>query len=112
MILDDGGDLTNLVHEKFPQYMAGMSKSRAKQNPATGIAILSEYSISHPIKYPAAPSSSYPQQLLRLSEVLVGGEATAFWTLSNSQHFKKAGFWVICGSMRRPPPVLHYHDCL
>uniref|UniRef100_A0A1A9Z8L1 Adenosylhomocysteinase n=1 Tax=Glossina pallidipes TaxID=7398 RepID=A0A1A9Z8L1_GLOPL len=24
MILDDGGDLTNLVHEKFPQYLAGI----------------------------------------------------------------------------------------
>lgn len=24
MILDDGGDLTNLVHEKYPQYMAGI----------------------------------------------------------------------------------------
>ena len=23
MILDDGGDLTNLVHEKYPQYMEG-----------------------------------------------------------------------------------------
>lgn len=25
MILDDGGDLTNLVHEKFPQYLPGIS---------------------------------------------------------------------------------------
>ncbi|XP_037889036.1 adenosylhomocysteinase-like [Glossina fuscipes] len=24
MILDDGGDLTNLVHEKFPQYLPGI----------------------------------------------------------------------------------------
>ena len=23
MILDDGGDLTNLVHEKYPQYLSG-----------------------------------------------------------------------------------------
>ena len=23
MILDDGGDLTNIVHEKFPQLLAG-----------------------------------------------------------------------------------------
>jgi hypothetical protein len=23
MILDDGGDLTSLVHEKYPQYLAG-----------------------------------------------------------------------------------------
>ena len=23
MILDDGGDLTNLVHQKYPQYLAG-----------------------------------------------------------------------------------------
>lgn len=25
MILDDGGDLTSLVHEKFPQYLQGQS---------------------------------------------------------------------------------------
>ena len=24
MILDDGGDLTNLVHEKYPQYLQGL----------------------------------------------------------------------------------------
>lgn len=24
MILDDGGDLTNIVHEKFPQYLSGI----------------------------------------------------------------------------------------
>lgn len=24
MILDDGGDLTNIVHEKYPQYMKGL----------------------------------------------------------------------------------------
>lgn len=24
MILDDGGDLTNIVHEKFPQYLKGI----------------------------------------------------------------------------------------
>lgn len=24
MILDDGGDLTNLVHEKYPQYLSGI----------------------------------------------------------------------------------------
>ena len=24
MILDDGGDLTNLVHEKYPQYLPGI----------------------------------------------------------------------------------------
>ena len=24
MILDDGGDLTNLIHEKYPKYLEGM----------------------------------------------------------------------------------------
>ena len=24
MILDDGGDLTNLVHDKYPQYLKGI----------------------------------------------------------------------------------------
>lgn len=27
MILDDGGDLTNIVHEKYPQYLKGNQKS-------------------------------------------------------------------------------------
>ena len=27
MILDDGGDLTNLVHEKYPQYLKGTFKA-------------------------------------------------------------------------------------
>ena len=34
MILDDGGDLTNLVHEKYPQYLDGIKvkfKSLVKQ---------------------------------------------------------------------------------
>jgi adenosylhomocysteinase len=26
MILDDGGDLTNIVHTKYPQYLAGLWK--------------------------------------------------------------------------------------
>jgi adenosylhomocysteinase len=26
MILDDGGDLTNMVHEKYPQYLQGESQ--------------------------------------------------------------------------------------
>lgn len=26
MILDDGGDLTNLVHEKYPQYLKGKDR--------------------------------------------------------------------------------------
>ncbi len=28
MILDDGGDLTALVHEKYPQYLTGELRSR------------------------------------------------------------------------------------
>ena len=24
MILDDGGDLTNLIHQKYPQYLEGI----------------------------------------------------------------------------------------
>ena len=33
MILDDGGDLTTLVHEKYPQYLKGkhLPKLRGKQ---------------------------------------------------------------------------------
>ena len=29
MILDDGGDLTTLVHEKYPQYLKGELTSRS-----------------------------------------------------------------------------------
>jgi hypothetical protein len=31
MILDDGGDLTSLVHEKYPQYLAGKLVPRNNQ---------------------------------------------------------------------------------
>lgn len=31
MILDDGGDLTSLVHEKYPQYLAGELTLRNRQ---------------------------------------------------------------------------------
>jgi S-adenosylhomocysteine hydrolase len=31
MILDDGGDLTNIVHERFPQYLEGKSKNAYRQ---------------------------------------------------------------------------------
>jgi hypothetical protein len=31
MILDDGGDLTSLVHEKYPQYLSGKLATRNNQ---------------------------------------------------------------------------------
>ena len=31
MILDDGGDLTSLVHEKYPQYLTGKLVTRDNQ---------------------------------------------------------------------------------
>lgn len=31
MILDDGGDLTSVVHEKYPQYLAGELVPRNNQ---------------------------------------------------------------------------------
>ena len=32
MILDDGGDLTNLVHTKYPELLAGMFKAEKMQH--------------------------------------------------------------------------------
>lgn len=32
MILDDGGDLTTLVHDKYPQYLAGMFQRSEHQD--------------------------------------------------------------------------------
>ena len=31
MILDDGGDLTNMVHDKYPQFLDGIKVSWAKR---------------------------------------------------------------------------------
>ena len=45
MILDDGGDLTTLVHEKYPQYLSGktISKIAANSDPlSAGINGVSE----------------------------------------------------------------------
>ena len=35
MILDDGGDLTNIVHEKYPQYLAGIKVMKARKKNET-----------------------------------------------------------------------------
>merc|ERR1711978_497975 len=50
-ILDDGGDLTNLVHEKFPQYIKGI-KGLSEQT-TTGVHNLYKMFKNNTLKIPA-----------------------------------------------------------
>jgi len=51
MILDDGGDLTNLVHEKYPQYLPGIKG--LSEETTTGVHNLYKMSKAGKLKLPA-----------------------------------------------------------
>merc|ERR1712088_1208620 len=51
MILDDGGDLTNLVHEKFPQYLKGIKG--LSEETTTGVHNLNKLFKAGKLKVPA-----------------------------------------------------------
>lgn len=51
MILDDGGDLTNLVHEKYPQYLAGIKG--LSEETTTGVHNLYKMMADGKLKVPA-----------------------------------------------------------
>jgi len=51
MILDDGGDLTNLVHEKFPQYLPGIKG--LSEETTTGVHNLYKMMQNGSLKVPA-----------------------------------------------------------
>ena len=51
MILDDGGDLTNLVHEKYPQYLEGIKG--VSEETTTGVHNLYKMAKSGALKIPA-----------------------------------------------------------
>jgi adenosylhomocysteinase len=51
MILDDGGDLTNLVHEKYPQYLAGIKG--LSEETTTGVHNLYKMFKNGKLKVPA-----------------------------------------------------------
>jgi len=51
MILDDGGDLTNLVHEKFPQYIKGIKG--LSEETTTGVHNLYKMFAKNTLKIPA-----------------------------------------------------------
>jgi len=51
MILDDGGDLTNLVHEKYPQLLAGIKG--VSEETTTGVHNLYKMFASDKLKIPA-----------------------------------------------------------
>lgn len=51
MILDDGGDLTNLVHEKYPQYLSGIKG--LSEETTTGVHNLYKMSKAGKLKLPA-----------------------------------------------------------
>merc|ERR1711874_954820 len=51
MILDDGGDLTNLVHEKYPQFLAGIKG--VSEETTTGVHNLYKMFAAGQLKVPA-----------------------------------------------------------
>ena len=51
MILDDGGDLTNLVHEKYPQYLKGIKG--LSEETTTGVHNLAKMHAKNQLKVPA-----------------------------------------------------------
>jgi len=51
MILDDGGDLTNLVHERYPQYLAGIKG--ISEETTTGVHNLYKMLKNNKLKIPA-----------------------------------------------------------
>lgn len=51
MILDDGGDLTNLVHEKYPQYLSTIKG--LSEETTTGVHNLYRMMASGKLKVPA-----------------------------------------------------------
>merc|ERR1712134_115366 len=51
MILDDGGDLTNLVHEKYPQFLAGIKG--VSEETTTGVHNLYKMAKENKLKQPA-----------------------------------------------------------
>jgi len=51
MILDDGGDLTNLVHDKYPQYLAGIAG--LSEETTTGVHNLVKMHAAGKLKVPA-----------------------------------------------------------
>lgn len=51
MILDDGGDLTNLVHTKYPQYLAGIKG--LSEETTTGVHNLAKMMAKGELKVPA-----------------------------------------------------------
>jgi len=51
MILDDGGDLTNLVHEKYPQYLEGIKG--VSEETTTGVHNLYKMAKNGTLKIPA-----------------------------------------------------------
>lgn len=51
MILDDGGDLTNLVHEKYPQYLEGIKG--LSEETTTGVHNLYRMMAAGKLKVPA-----------------------------------------------------------
>merc|ERR1712228_772729 len=51
MILDDGGDLTNLIHEKYPQYLEGIKG--VSEETTTGVHNLYKMSKTGALKIPA-----------------------------------------------------------
>ena len=80
MILDDGGDLTNLVHEKYPQYLKGIKG--LSEETTTGVHNLYKMFKNGALKVPAinvndAVTKSKFDNLYGCRESLVDGNKKA-----------------------------------
>merc|ERR1712130_645674 len=106
MILDDGGDLTNLVHEKFPQYIKGIKG--LSEETTTGVHNLYKMFAKKTLKIPAinvndSVTKSKFDNLYGCRESLVDGIKRAtlpsvlrpqvFKTLVFGPQFLDLGFW-------------------
>ena len=60
MILDDGGDLTNLVHEKYPKLLKEIKG--LSEETTTGVHNLYKYEIGYSFQFCCIPSLQFAMQ--------------------------------------------------
>ncbi|KAJ2821799.1 S-adenosyl-L-homocysteine hydrolase, partial [Coemansia sp. 'formosensis'] len=76
MILDDGGDLTTMVHERFPQYLADIKG--VSEETTTGVHHLYKMFADGKLKVPAinVNDSSLIDGIKRATDVMIAGKVS------------------------------------
>ena len=74
MILDDGGDLTNLVHEKYPQYLEGIKG--LSEETTTGVHNLYRMMAAGKLKVPAINVNDSVTKVSRMKNLSWNGMAS------------------------------------